>query len=138
MNITRDKDGKVTLIDTVNGKPHRVPAPTAREILRNKNSSRYVLKAKYEAMQSEKAMDTKVTTAVAKQEGTVLKKEGDEVSQDILDAHNAIHAEKVQDDERLTQTGMVKAKVLSEKLGREVTQKEHSAYGRHLRSIEEE
>jgi len=131
MNLKRDPDGKVTLIDTMEGsygRQLRVTAPTAREILSNKESTRYVPKAKFDKMAEDKKLQDAVDAEIAKRDGGISKASGGEVSQDILDAHNTIAGEKVENDDRLTGTGLVKLKVLAETVGRDVSQKEFGIY----------
>jgi len=145
MNLKREKDGKVILVDTAEGsygKQLRVTAPTAREILQNKNSNRYVALAAFAKVQEDKRIQDEVDRRMAAAAGGGSKKDegsGDdtpvEIAPDILDAHQLITSENVEDDERLTKTGLVKKAALAEYLGRELQGSEHLAYIRHMTAV---
>lgn len=135
MSIVRDSDGKVTLWDTVSNKALRVNAPTARENLKN-NSARYVTKQDFDAMVNERKIDAAVAKKVEEATRKVITPSASNAIDDaIIEAHNKVLEEVGEnDDDRLTQTRLLKKKVLQEAIGREVDASEYSKYSKFVQT----
>lgn len=148
--MQRDADGKVRLVDTAEGeygRVHAYSASTAREILNNPKSTRYVPLAKFEEMKREKeiddAVEARVNAATQKALGSqagasvasapvavTVEKPAD----DILAAHNAVSEEAVENDDRVTKTGLLKMAVLNNMTGREVDRAEYAVYNKYIKA----
>ena len=134
--MRRDADGKVTLWDLVSNKALRVNAPTARENLKN-NSARYVTKEEFDASVNQRRIDEAVEKQVAEamaEKKTVVTPSNDDVEKDIIEAHNNVLEEADDEDDRLTPTRLVKKKVLSGLVGREVDATEYAKYSKFVQT----
>ena len=138
MNLPRNQRGRVELVDTAEGSYGRVievGAVTAREIMRNPKSTRYVPVSKFDEMKRKKELDDAVEAEISRRAGAKPKAAKTEVvAQDIIDAHDAVKAENVDGDDRLTKTGLVKEAIIKELTGREITKAEFLAYMRHIKA----
>ncbi len=124
MRLKRNARNKVEIYDTVDKKYVEMNACTAREALTHpKNNGRFVDQDAIDGAKLQNAIDEGVEKALAAKKVTF-----DDVEADIKEAHDTITASLVDDDVRLTPTGLIKKAVLSEAIGHTVDNAEWSIY----------
>lgn len=144
MSIKRDADGKVTLRDLEKaGRKLRVNAPTAREALKN-NPGRYVTDAKWNADINQRRIDEAVAEKVAEatsnmggDKPSIVASSNNEIDDKIIEVHNTVLDEAEDGDERITPSRILKMKVLSELVGREIDRSEYSKYSQYIQTARE-
>ena len=124
MRLKRNARNMVDIYDTVDEKYVTMNACSAREALTHpKNNGRFVSQDAIDDAKLQSAINAGVKKELESKKVTF-----DDVSLDIREAHDTITASLVDDDVRLTKTGLIKKAVLSEQIGRTIEQPEWSAY----------